>query len=138
MTASPAKSDSTPMIDHISIGVRDVARAKRFYDAALAPLGYECLSNGAGSLGYGRDAVALWIGAAERPVTADPQSGLHVCFAAPTRASVDAFHAAALAAGGRDNGKPGLRADYGADYYAAFAVDPDGYRLEAYCKSAGR
>ena len=60
-------------------------------------------------------------------------SGLHFCFAAPTRKSVDAFHAAALDAGGRDNGKPGVRADYGAGYYAGFVVDPDGYRLEAYC-----
>ena len=66
----------------------------------------------------------------------DPESGLHFCFAAPTRQSVDAFHAAALAMGGRDNGKPGLRQDYGANYYAAFAVDPDGYRLEAYCGRA--
>lgn len=121
------------MINHVSIGVRDIARTKRFYDAALKPLGYACLSQGEGSLGYGQDAVALWIGAAERPVPADETSGLHFCFSAPTRPSVDAFHAAALRAGGRDNGKPGLRADYGADYYAAFVVDPDGYRLEAYC-----
>ena len=96
------------MIDHVSIGVRDVAKAKRFYDAALKPLGYACLSEGEGSLGYGRDAVALWISAAERPVPADEKSGLHFCFAAPTRKSVDAFHAAALKSGGRDNGKPGL------------------------------
>src|SRR3954464_1609841 len=81
------------MIDHLSIGVRDVAKAKRFYDAALKPLGYACLSEGEGSLGYGSEAVALWIGAAERPVPADEKSGLHVCFAAPTRKSVDAFHA---------------------------------------------
>jgi len=121
------------MIDHVSIGVRDILRSKRFYDAALAPLGYKCLSEGAGSLGYGRDAVALWIGAAERPVPPDDKSNLHFCFAAPTRPGVDAFHAAALRAGGRDNGAPGLRADYGADYYAAFVVDPDGYRIEAYC-----
>ncbi len=134
MTAS--KSAPGPMIDHISIGVRDLVRTKRFYDAALTPLGYECLSQSAGSLGYGRDAVALWISPAEHPVPADPQSGLHVCFAAPTRASVDRFHAAALTSGGRDNGRPGLRADYGADYYAAFVVDPDGYRIEAYCKRA--
>src|SRR5205807_590032 len=97
------------------------------------PLGYTCLSEGTGSLGYGRDAVALWIGAAERPVAPDDKSNLHFCFAAPTRQSVDAFHAAALRTGGRDNGAPGLRADYGPDYYAAFAVDPDGYRIEAYC-----
>jgi catechol 2,3-dioxygenase-like lactoylglutathione lyase family enzyme len=121
------------MLNHVSIGVRDVARTKRFYDAALAPLGYTCLSDSPGSLGYGRDAVGLWISAVERPVPADAGSGLHVCFDAPTRKSVAAFHAAALKAGGRDNGKPGLRADYGPDYYAAFVVDPDGYRIEAYC-----
>jgi catechol 2,3-dioxygenase-like lactoylglutathione lyase family enzyme len=125
------------MIDHLSIGVRDVARAKRFYDAALAPLGYTCLSTGEASLGYGDAAVALWIGAAARPVRPDDKSGLHVCFAAPTRQSVDAFHATALAAGGTDNGKPGLRPDYGESYYAAFVVDPDGYRIEAYCGRAG-
>jgi catechol 2,3-dioxygenase-like lactoylglutathione lyase family enzyme len=121
------------MLNHISIGVGDIARAKRFYDAALEPLGYTCLSESESSLGYGAKTVALWIGAAERPVPADDKSGLHVCFDAPTRKSVDAFHAAALEAGGRDNGKPGLRADYGPNYYAAFVIDPDGYRLEAYC-----
>jgi catechol 2,3-dioxygenase-like lactoylglutathione lyase family enzyme len=121
------------MINHISIGVRDVAKAKRFYDAALKPLGYTCLSESPGSLGYGRDTVALWIGAAERPVPADDKSGLHICLDAASRKGVDAFHAAALRAGGRDNGKPGLRADYGPEYYAAFVVDPDGYRIEAYC-----
>ena len=73
------------MIDHLSFGVRDVARAKRFYDAALAPLGYKCLSAGESSLGYGDTAVALWISAAARPVPPDDASGLHVCFAAPTR-----------------------------------------------------
>ena len=124
------------MIDHLSIGVRNGVRAKRFYDAALAPLGFKCLSDGAGSLGYGDTAVSLWISVVDRPVPPDAGSGLHVCFAAPTRQSVDAFHAAALSAGGKDNGKPGLRADYGAAYYAAFVVDPDGYRLEAYCGRA--
>ena len=121
------------MLNHISIGVRDIARTKRFYDAALAPLGYTRLSEGETSLGYGKDAVAFWISATVAPVPADDKSGLHVCFDAPTRKSVAAFHTGALSAGGRDNGKPGLRADYGANYYAAFAVDPDGYRLEAYC-----
>ena len=121
------------MIDHVSIGVRDIGRTKRFYDATLAPLGYRCLSEGAGSLGYGRDAVMFWISAAQRPVQPDEQSGLHFCFAAPTRGGVAAFHAAAVTAGGRDNGEPGLRADYGENYYAAFVVDPDGYRIEAYC-----
>lgn len=121
------------MLNHISIGVRDVAKTKRFYDAALEPLGYTCLSEAPGSLGYGRDAVVLWINNAERPVPADTKSGLHFCFDAPTRKSVAAFHAAAVRAGGNDNGKPGLREDYGPHYYAAFVVDPDGYRLEAYC-----
>jgi catechol 2,3-dioxygenase-like lactoylglutathione lyase family enzyme len=123
------------MINHISIGVRDIARTKRFYDATLAPLGYTCLSEGDGSLGYGGQRVVFWIGATDHPVPADDRSGLHICFDALTRADVDAFHAAALATGGRDNGAPGLRADYGPNYYAAFVVDPDGYRIEAYCGS---
>ena len=121
------------MLNHISIGVRDIARTKRFYDAALKPLGYTRLSDGETSLGYGKGAVVLWISATDKPVPADTASGLHFCFDAPTRKSVAAFHAAALGAGGQDNGKPGLRTDYGPNYYAAFAVDPDGYRLEAYC-----
>jgi len=124
------------MIDHVSIGVRDIAKSKRFYDAALKPLGYACVSESEGSLGYGHGGVMLWISAAEHPVPADMKSGLHFCFAAPTDKSVDAFHAAALVAGGRDNGKPGLRADYGPGYYAAFVVDPDGYRIEAHCQQA--
>jgi catechol 2,3-dioxygenase-like lactoylglutathione lyase family enzyme len=121
------------MLDHVSIGASDIARTKRFYDAALGPLGYKCLSESSDSLGYGAGAAAFWISATAHPVPADPGSGLHFCFTAPSRKSVDEFHAGALAAGGRDNGKPGLRADYGANYYAAFAIDPDGYRLEAYC-----
>jgi len=124
------------MLDHISIGVRDVARAKTFYDAALKPLGYKCLSAGDTSLGYGGNAVQLWVNAAERPVKPDLKSGLHICFEAPNRKSVDAFHAAALKTGGADNGEPGLRADYGDNYYAAFAIDPEGYRIEAYCSKA--
>jgi catechol 2,3-dioxygenase-like lactoylglutathione lyase family enzyme len=119
------------MIDHVSIGVRDLAKTKRFYDAALEPLGYKCLSHDAVSLGYGSAAVVLWIGSTERPVPPDDRSNLHFCFTAPTHAAVDAFHAAALRTGGRDNGGPGLRADYGAGYYAAFVVDPDGNRIEA-------
>lgn len=121
------------MFDHVSIGVRDIAAARRFYDAALNPLGYTCLSEDPATLGYGRDGVALWIIAAEHPVPADDKSGLHFCFTAPTRQSVNAFHAGALGAGGRDNGKPGVRADYDPNYYAGFVVDPNGYRLEAYC-----
>ncbi|RUW17424.1 VOC family protein [Mesorhizobium sp. M4B.F.Ca.ET.215.01.1.1] len=124
------------MLDHISLGVRDATVSKRFYDAVLQPLGYSCLSQSPGSLGYGADAVALWVNEAARPVSADTESGLHFCFAAPTRKSVDAFHAAALREGGGDNGPPGLRAAYGDNYYAAFVIDPDGYRLEAYCGKA--
>jgi catechol 2,3-dioxygenase-like lactoylglutathione lyase family enzyme len=125
------------MIDHVSIGVRDVARARRFYDAVLKPLGYDRLSTGDASLGYGKDGPRFWVGASDSPVPADAKSGLHICFEARDRKGVDAFHAAALKTGGKDNGKPGLRKDYGANYYAAFVVDPDGYRIEAYCGKAG-
>jgi catechol 2,3-dioxygenase-like lactoylglutathione lyase family enzyme len=121
------------MINHVSIGVRDLTRTKRFYEAALQPLGYRCLSEASDALGFGRDAVVFWISVVDRPVAADKDSGLHFCFNAPTRSSVNAFHAAALAAGGRDNGKPGVRAQYDPNYYAAFVIDPDGYRIEAYC-----
>lgn len=120
------------MLNHFSIGVRDIARAKRFYNAALKPLGYTCLDEGEASLGYGADAVVLWIGQTNSPVKPDPASNLHFCFDAPNKKAVDAFHKAALEAGGKDNGAPGIRADYSKGYYAAFVVDPDGYRLEAY------
>lgn len=121
------------MLDHISIGVGDIARAKRFYDAVLEPLGFKCIRPARTLLGYGygRDRVVLWVVSAERPVPPDESSGLHFCFAAPNRDAVDAFHAAALRAGGRDNGAPGLRTKYSPDYYAAFVIDPDGYRIEA-------
>jgi catechol 2,3-dioxygenase-like lactoylglutathione lyase family enzyme len=121
------------MIHHVSIGVRDLSRSKRFYDAALRPLGYDCLNEDATSLGYGGQQVGLWIGVAGQPVPPDDESNLHFCLAAPTRAAVDAFHVAALRSGGRDNGVPGLRPAYGPGYYAAYVVDPDGYRIEAYC-----
>ena len=125
------------MIAHVSIGASDIARARRFYDATLKPLGYTCLSSGDDALGYGAKDPELWVIATAHPVPADDRSGLHFCFTAPSRAAVGAFHKAALKAGGRDNGEPGLRPDYGANYYAAFAVDPDGYRIEAWCgKSA--
>jgi catechol 2,3-dioxygenase-like lactoylglutathione lyase family enzyme len=123
------------MINHISIGVKSTARTKAFYDAALKPLGYRCLSESPGSLGYGAKDVVLWISEVKKPVPPDMESGLHFCFDAPTRKSVDAFHKSAMAEGGKDNGKPGLRADYGENYYAAFVIDPDGYRIEAYCAS---
>jgi catechol 2,3-dioxygenase-like lactoylglutathione lyase family enzyme len=120
------------MFHHISIGVRSVAAAKAFYDAVLMPLGYTCLRARDTWLGYGKERVMFSIRASETPVPADPKSGLHFCFIAPTRGSVEQFHAAALSSGGRDNGKPGLRTDYGPTYFAAYVLDPDGYRIEAY------
>ncbi len=123
------------MIHHVSIGVSGIARARRFYDAALAPLGIKCLSEDASALGYGGSAgPRLWlleVGNVPRNI-----AGLHVCLEADTRSAVDAFHAAATGAGGGDNGKPGLRADYGDNYYSAFVTDPDGNRIEAYCGAA--
>ena len=124
------------MINHVSVGVRDLRAAKRFYDAALSALGYKCLSEGEGYLGYGAEASKFWVLKAEQPVSADPKSGLHICFDAASRKAVDSFHAGALKAGGSDNGKPGVRPDYGDTYYAAFVMDPDGYRLEAYTSQA--
>lgn len=120
------------MFDHISIGVKELARAQRFYDAALAPLGYERLSNFDGTIGYGAERAQFWVSEVERPVPADRGSGLHFCFVAPSQAAVDAFYAAGMANGGEDNGSPGIRPDYSQFYYAAFVIDPDGYRLEAY------
>src|SRR5215831_12822109 len=87
------------MFDHVSIGVRDVARAKRFYDAVLAPLGYKCVRESPTLLGYGSDSVALWVSPTASPVPADPNSGLHFCFAAPDEAAVRAFYVAALRCG---------------------------------------
>ena len=122
------------MIAHVSIGVSNIDRSKHFYDTALEPLGYRCLraARSVVGYGYGRDSIAFWVIQAERPVPADEKSGLHFCFTAPDAAAVDTFHAAAIAAGGHDNGVPGLRPIYGPDYYAAFIMDPDGFRIEAY------
>lgn len=120
------------MIDHVSIGVRDFARARAFYDAVFAALGAKAHDAGADYAGYGREVPVYWVQVSERPVPPDMGSGLHFCFAADTRAQVDAFHKAGLAQGGTDNGPPGLRPNYGPDYYAAFVIDPDGYRIEAH------
>ena len=123
------------MLDHVGIEVADFDRSIAFYEAALAPLGIAVVMSpmpqaaGFGSEVGGGVKPYFWIMARGRP----PVSGAHVSFAAVDRDAVDAFHAAALTAGGEDNGKPGLRADYGPRYYAAFAIDPDGYRIEAYC-----
>jgi catechol 2,3-dioxygenase-like lactoylglutathione lyase family enzyme len=124
------------MINHISIGSADLGKARKFYDAALKPLGYTSLSEDDSSAGYGSDKAKFWVIETARPVAQNPESGLHLCFDAPTRKSVDAFYKAALAAGGKDNGKPGVRENYSANYYAAFVIDPDGHRIEAYCGSA--
>jgi len=120
------------MLSHLSLGVEDLEQATSFYEAALAPLGVVCVWRNARGAGFGppggEDKLALF----GRPGEARaPGAGFHVCFAAPSREAVDAFHAAALAAGGTDAGAPGLRPHYGADYYAAFVFDLDGHKLEA-------
>ncbi len=120
------------MLDHISLSVSDLARSAVFYDAALAPLGCVRVWSFPDAVGYGRpgggDKLAL---KARQPEVATPSPGFHLALTAADEAAVDAFHAAALGAGGIDNGPPGLRPRYGPGYYAAFVRDPDGYFLEA-------
>jgi len=123
------------MLNHVSIGVASLDVSKKFYDAVLGELGYKCLVQDSMSLGYGASQASFWVLTSERPVANEPLSGLHFCFDAPNSASVNRFHAAGLRHGGHDNGKPGLRPDYSPDYYAAFLMDPDGYRIEAHCRS---
>lgn len=123
------------MFDHISIGVRDLVRSGAFYDAALKPLGYTRLYDGPHGIAFGSKRPQFWIDRTDSPVPPDPKSGLHLCFNAESRAAVDAFHAIAIENGGEDNGPPGLRPQYTPTYYAAFIVDPDGYRIEAVCFS---
>ena len=127
------------MIDHIGFPVSDYERAKAFYTRALAPLGYSLImeigadktESASAAAGFGANGKPdFWIGGEggiDRP--------LHVAIAAKDRASVDAFHAAALAAGGRDNGRPGLRPHYHPQYYGAFVLDPDGHNIEAVCRT---
>ena len=124
------------MIDHLGIPVRDIAASRRFYEAALAPLGYRVMSAGTNGLGnnivlFGVDEVDFVIADGE-PVS----SGVHHAFRAESRAAMDDFHTAALAAGGRDNGPPGIREHYHPRYYAAFVIDPDGMNVEAVCHRA--
>jgi catechol 2,3-dioxygenase-like lactoylglutathione lyase family enzyme len=118
------------MLDHVTLGVGDIERAKAFYDQALAPLGIERLyAEGDGAAGYGASGKAFfWIGH-----KGAAQTGAHVAFAAADRESVDRFYRAALAAGGADNGAPGLRPQYHENYYGAFVHDPDGHNIEAVC-----
>jgi len=120
------------MLAHISIGVSDLAKAARFYDAVLKPLGYARVMEEAGGLGYGvPDRPSFWLNPVTGPVP--PAPGSHVAFLAHSRPAVDAFHAAGIAGGGRSDGAPGLRPHYHSNYYAAFIVDPDGHRIEAVC-----
>jgi catechol 2,3-dioxygenase-like lactoylglutathione lyase family enzyme len=129
------------MLHHLSLGARRIEDAARFYDAVLAPLGYVRVwsdlrpGEEGQAVGYGLEGSddKLAIKQVAVPIPAIP--GFHLAFAAPTRAAVVAFHQAALAAGGTDNGPPGPRPDYGEDYFAAFVIDLDGHRLEAVYKS---
>lgn len=125
------------MIDHIGLAVTDITRSRAFYEAALKPLGYRFIHDATNEVGG--TAVMFGVGDEVDFVIADkerPGEGNHVAFRATTRAEVDTFHAAALAAGARDNGAPGLRSRYGATYYAAFVLDPDGFNVEAVCHAA--
>src|SRR5262249_61606679 len=123
------------MIDHTGLTVADFSRSKEFYAQALAPLGYKVMmefpsaqTGGANFAGLGADKPDFWISSG---VPNDPR--VHVAFTAKNRAAVDAFYKAALAAGGRDNGPPGIRAHYHPNYYGAFVLDPDGHNVEAVC-----
>ena len=119
------------MLDHAGINVSDYERSKAFYARALAPLGYELLMEPvAGTGGFGRDQKPdFWISGSREPTT----TNVHIAIAAPDRETVDAFHAAALDAGGTDNGGPGVREIYHPNYYGAFVLDPDGNNIEACC-----
>ena len=125
------------MLDHVGFAVADAERSRAFYEAALAPLGITLIMTatpdqteaGGTAHGFGSNGKPyFWIGDNERVGV-----GTHVAFATDTRAEVDAFYAAAIAAGGRDNGPPGLRPHYHPDYYGAFVFDPDGNNIEAVC-----
>jgi catechol 2,3-dioxygenase-like lactoylglutathione lyase family enzyme len=118
------------MFDHIGLKTKDLDASVRFYAAALAPLGFELCSRDESGAGFGPPgASALWL----YPATGGDGSRAHVAFRAPGRAAVDRFYEGGVKTGGRDNGAPGLRADYGPTYYAAFLIDPDGNNVEAVC-----
>jgi len=123
-----------PRLDHVGLDVSDYAASRAFYKEALAPLGMKLMMEPVPNVGgLGDDFPFFWIGARSR----GPDSGTHVAFTTADRATVDAFHEAALAAGGRDNGAPGVRAIYHPDYYGAFVLDPDGNNIEAVCHTPG-
>ena len=120
------------MIDHISIAVRDLKNAEAFYAALLAPLGLTRLREWPdAAIGFGKKYPEFWINKRAAMDRLASDSGVHICLRAPDTAAVDAFHNAALKAGGASDGAPGLRAEYHGGYYAAFIRDPDGNRIEA-------
>ena len=117
------------MIDHMGLSVSDLSNSRAFYEAALAPLGYTCILVFDEAVGFGVPPKPdFWLSEGDPGMPA-----LHVAFRADTRAQVDAFYRAAIAAGGRDNGGPGLRVHYHPNYYGAFVLDPDGHNIEAVC-----
>jgi catechol 2,3-dioxygenase-like lactoylglutathione lyase family enzyme len=120
------------MLHHLSFAVADLARSAHFYDAALSPLGYVRVWSDATAVGYGQPEGGDMFAIRLRPGNvAVPGEGFHVAFAAPSRPAVHAFYEVALQRGGQDNGPAGLCPEYGEHYYAAFIIDPDGYRIEA-------
>lgn len=120
------------ILDHIGIIVSDFTRSRAFYDRALVPLDIAPVKTYGLATGYGRGPKPdFWIGQRREDSASERITAVHVCFAARSHAEVDAFYAAALAAGGRDNGGPGLRPQYHANYYGAFVLDPDGHNVEA-------
>ena len=118
------------VIDHVSVGVRDLERSAGFYDSALAPLGLSRLVTRPATVGFGKNYPEFWINLRAEMAQVQPDSGVHVCLRVKSTGEVDAFHAAALKAGGRSDGAPGLRPHDRVRYYAAFVVDPDGNRIE--------
>ncbi|KRQ05899.1 MULTISPECIES: VOC family protein [Bradyrhizobium] len=119
------------MIDHVSVGVRDLERAARFYEPTLAALGLSRLVTRPATVGFGKAYPEFWINLRATMAQVPHESGTHICLRAKTTAEVDAFHAAALASGGLSDGPPGLRPHDRVRYYAAFVLDPDGNRIEA-------
>jgi catechol 2,3-dioxygenase-like lactoylglutathione lyase family enzyme len=119
------------MIDHVSIGVRDLAASRQFYEAVLAALGYRRLVARPGTVGFGKKYPEFWLNERRDMTPVDRDCGTHVCLRAQDSGSVDAFYAAALRVGGTSDGAPGLRPEYTAGYYAAFIRDPEGNRIEA-------
>ena len=124
----------SPGLDHVGLDVSDYAASRAFYEQALAPLGIELMMEPAPEIGgFGADFPFFWIARRQR----GPDSGVHVAFRVDDRATVDAFHEAALAAGGTDNGGPGVRELYHPSYYGAFVLDLDGNNVEAVCHKPG-